>query len=36
MVLRQLGYGSLNKADAINLAKYLVDYPEDEQVGVDD
>jgi len=31
MVMRQLGYGSLNKVDAINLAKYLVDFPEDEQ-----
>lgn len=31
MVLRQLGYGSLSKVDAINLAKYLVDFPEDEQ-----
>lgn len=31
MVLRQMGYGNLGKVDAINLAKYLVDYPEDEQ-----
>jgi len=31
MVLSQLGYGSLNKVDAINLAKYLVEFPEDEQ-----
>lgn len=31
MVLRQLGYGSLGKVEAINLAKYLVDYPEEDQ-----
>ena len=31
MVLRQLGYGVLGKVEAINLAKYLVDFPEDAQ-----
>ena len=31
MVLRQLGYGSLSEVEAINLAKYLVDFPEEEQ-----
>lgn len=31
MVLRQLGYGVLGKVEAINLAKFLVDYPEEPQ-----
>lgn len=31
MVLRKLGYGSLGKVEAINLAKYLVDYPGQDQ-----
>jgi len=31
MGLSQLGYGNLNKVDAINPTKYLVDFPKDEQ-----